>query len=108
MRTDLDMEQVQLLTAVEQGRVHLDPRFSRPDFERIPDPPFGNRRATQRLRPLKMADLVELVGEAEAGAYGVRPYRLTTRGEQVLAEARAQEATALAEQSLIKEGPTQP
>lgn len=94
MEITLDVEQAQLLAAVEQGRVHMDPRFTRPDFERSADEPAVCRRATQRLRPLKKALLVVLNDDAEPGQYGVRPYRLTALGERVLAEAR----TAMAAQ----------
>ncbi|MFG3709195.1 hypothetical protein ACGF7U_31315 [Micromonospora sp. NPDC047670] len=95
MRIALDVDQVALLAAVDDGRVHMDPRFTRPDFEREPgDRPVPQyRRATQRLRPLKRADLVEL-DDGEPRQYGVRPYRLTALGRKVLAEARAQAEAA--------------
>lgn len=97
MQISLDAEQVQLLVAVEQGRVHADPRFTKPDFERIPDPPFGNRRAGRRLDPLKRFRLIELVDGSEADRFGVRLYKLTALGEQILAEVREQETAARAE-----------
>ncbi|MEV7268424.1 hypothetical protein AB0N38_33195 [Micromonospora aurantiaca] len=91
MEIALDLEQVQLLAAVELGRVHMDPRFTRPDFERLP-PGAGTRRATGRLKPLKRALLVDLADEPDQ--YGIRLYRLTRLGEQVLAAAREQAETA--------------
>ncbi|MFI6332935.1 hypothetical protein ACIBBG_32090 [Micromonospora chersina] len=97
MEIALDTEQVQLLVAVEQQRVHMDPRYTRPDFEKDPGPPMTLKRATQRLAPLKRMRLVELVDESEASAYGLRLYKLTTLGEQVLAEVRDLEATARTE-----------
>jgi hypothetical protein len=97
MEITLNADDVTLLVAVEQGRVENDPRFIAPDFETDPGPPAMRRRATQRLKPFKRWALVELVGEDQADRYGVRMYRLTARGEQLLAEARAQEALALAE-----------
>ncbi|WP_319460070.1 hypothetical protein [Micromonospora sp. RTP1Z1] len=97
MEIALDAEQVLLLVAVDQKRVHTDPRYTAPDFERDPGPPLVLKRATQRLAPLKRMRLVELVDEAEADRYGVRLYRLTTIGEQVLAEVRDLETAARAE-----------
>ncbi|MEV4270576.1 hypothetical protein [Micromonospora aurantiaca (nom. illeg.)] len=97
MEITLDTDQVQLLVAVDQKRVHMDPRYTRPDFERDPGPPVALKRATQRLQPLKRMRLVELVDESEADRYGVRLYKLTARGEQVLAEVREMEAAARAE-----------
>ncbi|MDG4749333.1 MULTISPECIES: hypothetical protein [Micromonospora] len=97
MEITLDTDQVQLLVAVDQKRVHMDPRYTRPDFERDPGPPVALKRATQRLQPLKRMHLVELVDESEADRYGVRLYKLTARGEQVLAEVREMEAAARAE-----------
>lgn len=93
MQIALDLEQVQLLAAVELGRVHMDPRFTRPDFERLPAG-TGTRRATGRLKPLKRAMLVDLADEADQS--GIRLYRLTSLGERVLAEARAQAEAAAA------------
>ncbi|MCX4468953.1 hypothetical protein OOK41_01265 [Micromonospora sp. NBC_01655] len=95
MEISLNLEQVELLAAVAEGRVHSDPRFSRPDFERLSENAHHTRRATARLRPLRKALLVVLVDEADSD--GVRPYKLTSLGERVLAEARAQQAAALAE-----------
>ncbi|WP_320067674.1 hypothetical protein [Micromonospora sp. RTGN7] len=105
MEIALDEDQVALLAAVADHRVHSDPRFSRPDFERQPDGnPHHNRRATARLRPLKTALLVELVDEADGD--GVRLYRLTDHGEQVLTAARAQaEPTATAPATCYCEDP---
>ncbi|MEH0823446.1 MULTISPECIES: hypothetical protein [unclassified Micromonospora] len=102
MEITLDTDQVQLLVAVEQNRVHMDPRYTRPDFERDPGPPVALKRATQRLQPLKRMRLVQLADESEtdegeADRYGVRLYQLTERGEQVLAQVRDMEATARAE-----------
>ncbi|MFI2650185.1 hypothetical protein [Micromonospora fulviviridis] len=94
MEIALDTEQVQLLVAVEQKRVHMDPRFRAPDFERDPGPPLAMKRATQRMVPLKRMRLVEL---EPADKSGVRLYKLTTLGEQVLAEVREQEAAARTE-----------
>ncbi|WP_030488181.1 hypothetical protein [Micromonospora chokoriensis] len=94
MEIALDLEQVQLLTAVKQGRVHTDPQFSSPDFEKLADYPFGQRRATARLRPLKGARLVELVDDDAAGGKPARPYKLTDLGEQVLTAALEQERIA--------------
>ena len=92
MKITLSPDDVQLLAAVEQGLVHSDPRFRAPDFERDPATPHTHKRATQRLRPLKQTHLVELVDASEADKYGVRLYRLTVRGKEVLAQARAAEA----------------
>lgn len=97
MEIALDAEQVLLLVAVEQHRVHMDPRYTAPDFEKEPGPPVALKRATQRLAPLKRMRLVDLVDEAEADRYGVRLYRLTTLGEQVLADVRDLETAARAE-----------
>ncbi|SBT64243.1 hypothetical protein GA0070622_1213 [Micromonospora sediminicola] len=91
MRITLDEPQVDLLAAVDAGNVHTDPRFTLPDFERVPGEP-GHRRATQRLQPLKDYRLVELDPDTPPDRWGVRPYRLTGLGERVLAEAREQEA----------------
>lgn len=93
----LDPDQLQLLLAVRQGRVHMDPRFTLPDFEREPDSPFMTRRATRRLRPFKAAGLVELVDEDQADQFGVRGYQLTGSGEQVVDAALAAEAAANAD-----------
>lgn len=95
MLISVDCDDVQLLIAVEQGRVHCDPRFNAPDFEKLPDPPFGTKRATQRLKPLKRMELVVLADEA--GQDGIRQYQLTGRGEEILAAYREQEAAALAD-----------
>ncbi len=97
MEIALDTDQVQLLVAVEQRRVHADPRYRAPDFERDPGPPVVLKRATQRLQPLKRMHLVQLVDESEADQFGVRLYKLTARGEQVLAQVRDMEAAARAE-----------
>ncbi|MEU0081389.1 hypothetical protein ABZY58_26105 [Micromonospora tulbaghiae] len=97
MEIALDTDQVQLLVAVEQHRVHMDPRYRAPDFERDPGPPVTLKRATQRLQPLKRMHLVQLVDETEADQFGVRLYKLTERGEQVLAQVLELEATACAE-----------
>lgn len=97
MEIALDPEQVQLLIAVEQGRVHTDPQFASPDFEKLAEYPFGQRRATSRLRPFKLNRLVELVDDEAAGGKPARPYKLTTLGEQVLAAAREQESIANAQ-----------
>ncbi|MFG3418724.1 hypothetical protein [Micromonospora sp. NPDC048063] len=99
MEISLDAEQVLLLVAVEQGRVHMDPRYTKPDFEKEPEHPFGLKRATRRLAPLKKARLVELVPEEDAGQYGVRLYKLTSRGQHVLEQVREMEAAARAEAS---------
>jgi len=96
-RISLDADQVQLLTAVQQGRVHHDPRFTRPDFEKEPGPPMVLKRATQRLAPLKRQRLVELAPESEALGNGVRLYKTTTLGDEVLAEVRRQEDAANAD-----------
>ncbi|MCW6005557.1 hypothetical protein K1W54_13355 [Micromonospora sp. CPCC 205371] len=95
MEIALTADDVALLAAVAQHRVHMDPRFTAPDFEVDPGPPAMRRRATQRLRPLQRWQLGELVDDADR--YGVRLYRLTARGAQLLDEARAQEALAHAE-----------
>lgn len=95
----LTSEQVQLLLAVRQQRVHMDPRFTLPDFEKDPVRTYVTKRATRRLRPLKDAQLVEMVDEADADRYGVRLYRLTTTGDQALDEALAAEAAASADPS---------
>lgn len=95
MQITLDLDHVELLVAVGQGRVHSDPRYTRPDFEKQPDPPFGQRRAGRRLAPLKAARLVRLAEDADQ--YGVRLYELTPHGEEVLAEVRRQEAAANAD-----------
>lgn len=97
MKIELTADSVALLAAVEQHRVHMDPRFTAPDFEVDPGPPAMRRRATQRLRLFKRWHLVELVDEDQADRYGVRAYRLTQLGAQLLDEARAQEALAHAE-----------
>lgn len=97
MEITLDAEQVLLLVAVEQHLVHMDPRYTAPDFERDPGPPMVLKRATQRLAPLKRMRLVELVDEAEADRFGVRLYKPTALGEQVLAAVREQEDAARAE-----------
>lgn len=100
MEIALDTDQVQLLVAVEQHRVHMDPRYRAPDFERDPGPPVVLKRATQRLQPLKRMRLVQLVDEVdetEADQFGLRLYRLTERGEQVLAQVLELEAAARAE-----------
>lgn len=98
MEITLEEEQVALLAAVADGRVHMDPRFTRPDFER-PAGSGGNahdlRRATGRLRPLREARLVELADEADQD--GVTLYRLTGRGRGVLALAQLALAQAEAE-----------
>jgi hypothetical protein len=99
MLISLDPEQVQLLVAVDQGRVHSDPRFVQPDFETEPGPPAMTKRATRRLAPLKKARLVELDPDTEPDRYGVRPYRPTELGSRVLAEVRAQEAAAQTDQT---------
>ncbi|MEU8264930.1 hypothetical protein AB0C02_30490 [Micromonospora sp. NPDC048999] len=96
MLISLDEDQVALLTAVEQRRVHTDPRFTQPDFERLPGQP-RHRRATQRLQRLKDYRLVELDPDTEPDRWGVRPYRLTGLGERMLAAAREQEAAAAAD-----------
>ncbi|GLH94918.1 hypothetical protein [Phytohabitans aurantiacus] len=97
MEITLNADDVTMLVAVEQGRVEHDPRFTAPDFEVDPGPPVMRRRATQRLRPFKRWQLVDLVDEDQADQYGVRAYRLTQLGARLLDEARAQEALALAE-----------
>ena len=97
MEITLDVDQVQLLTAVGEHLVHMDPRYTAPDFERDPGPPATLKRATQRLAPLKRLRLVELVDEDEADRFGVRLYRLTTLGEQVLEQVRDLEQAARAE-----------
>lgn len=94
MQIALDPDAVQLLIAVQQGRVHTDPQFKSPDFEKLADYPFGQRRATSRLRPLKAARLVELVDDEAAGGKPARPYKLTDLGEQVLSVALEQERVA--------------
>lgn len=94
MEITLNMEQVQLLVAVQQGRVHTDPMFASPDFERVAEYPFGQRKATSRLKPLKAARLVKLVDDDAAGGKPARPYTLTERGEQVLAVALELERAA--------------
>ncbi|SCL15094.1 hypothetical protein [Micromonospora inyonensis] len=96
MQTTLGPEHVELLVAIRQGRVHSDPRYTRPDFEKLPDPPFGLRRAGRRLGPLMAARLVRLAEDAD-DRDGVRLYQLTERGEEVLAEALRQEAAANAD-----------
>ena len=93
----LTSEQVQLLLAMRQQRVHMDPRFTLPDFEKDPDRPYLTKRATRRLRPLKDANLVEMVDEADR--YGVRLYRLTAAGDQALDEALAADVAATADPS---------
>ncbi|WP_320069131.1 hypothetical protein [Micromonospora sp. RTGN7] len=92
MEIILDEDQVALLAAVDAGRVHADARFSRPDFERLSDNRHHTRRATARLRPLKAALLVELTSDADNE--GIRLYRLTTRGEQILTAATEQARSA--------------
>ncbi|MBC9006121.1 hypothetical protein [Micromonospora aurantiaca (nom. illeg.)] len=104
MQISLDEDQVALLAAVAQRRVHSDPRFTKPDFEREPGQP-GHRRATQRLQPLKAYRLVELDPDAEPDQWGVRFYRLTALGERVLAQVREQEQS---ERDRPADGPDAP
>ncbi|TDB95378.1 hypothetical protein E1091_10255 [Micromonospora fluostatini] len=94
MEIVLEVEQVELLAAVQRGQVHMDPRIRRPDYERLSDNRHHTRRATARLRPLKKAELVELAEAADHD--GVRLYRLTDRGEAVLAAAQQQAEDAKA------------
>lgn len=86
MRHDLTVRDAALLDAVEQGRVHHDPNFHE-DFEVIPDGTGAARRAGHRLEPLKRAKLVQLDDEADSD--GVRLYRPTPHGREVLEEIRA-------------------
>ncbi|MEU5938651.1 hypothetical protein ABZ807_05585 [Micromonospora sp. NPDC047548] len=96
MEISLDEEQVLTLFAVEQGRVHNDPRIPRPDWEKLAEFPFGHRPAVARLKPLRKARLVELPDESEADANGVRAWKLTDLGDRIVAEYREQEAAAAA------------
>lgn len=97
METSLNAEQLQLLDAVDKGRVHHDARIPRPDWEVRAEYPFGHRRAGQRLAPLMRMRLVELAGKDEADANGVRLYKLTKLGEQIRSEAHEQESSARTE-----------
>jgi hypothetical protein len=97
MEITLNADHVALMVAVDQHRVHMDPRYIAPDFEVDPGPPAMHKRAGRRLAPLKRWLLIELVDEDQADRYGVRLYRLTQLGSRLLEEARAQEATAHAE-----------
>lgn len=94
MRTTLNTDHIAMLAAVEQKRVHHDPRYIRPDYERVPT---GLRRAGRRLGPLKAARLVRLADDADQ--YGVRLYELTDHGTEVLDAARALQAAAAADQT---------
>ncbi|SCL43193.1 hypothetical protein GA0074692_6757 [Micromonospora pallida] len=85
MRTDLTVHDAVLLDAVERGRVHHDPLFDE-DFEQIPDD-VGARRAGHRMEPLKQANLVQLDDAADPN--GMRLYRPTPHGREVLEEIRA-------------------
>jgi hypothetical protein len=97
MEITLNADHVALLVAVDQHRVHMDPRYIAPDFEVDPGPPAMHKRAGRRLAPLKRWHLIELVDQDQADQYGVRRYRLTDLGARLLDEARAQEAIANAE-----------
>lgn len=89
MRTDLTVREAALLDAVERGLVHHDPNFGE-DFELIPDD-VGARRAGHRLEPLKTEKLVELDDDADTD--GLRLYRPTPHGREVLEEIRTLVAT---------------
>ncbi|MEV0805748.1 hypothetical protein [Micromonospora sp. NPDC050200] len=102
MEISLDLEQVKLLAAVDDGRVHRSPRARPPDFEKDPVVTGAYKRATQRLATLIKMRLVELDGGDDNVT---RRWKLTGVGERVLAEAREQPADAAAEPADDPPGP---
>ncbi|MEW2383359.1 hypothetical protein AB0873_14890 [Micromonospora sp. NPDC047707] len=102
MRITLDLDDVQLLAAVEQGRVHMDPTLIPADWETVPAEPSPRMRPVgPRLFPLRRAGLVELFDDPDRppGPATIHPYRLTAHGEAVLAEARQAQAEATVERA---------
>lgn len=93
MEISLNEDQVKLLAAVDDGRVHHSPRFTPHDYEKSAEVTGVYRRATQRLAPLIKMRLVVL---AEGDLNTTRRWTLTDLGDRVLTEYREQEAAAAA------------